>query len=52
MPEGEKPKNMREVYPALIIEVCEGDGKDTPFEIIKYAVVDGKLIGKLERNYF
>lgn len=49
MPQREKPDNMREVYPALIVEVCEGDGtEDYPYRIVKYVIVDNKIIGKVE----
>lgn len=48
MPEGEKPENMREVYPALIVEVCEGDGDSIPYRIVRYVVIDGKKFGYVE----
>lgn len=51
MPEGIKPDNLREIYPALIVEVCEGIGTDAyPYQIVLYVIVDNKLIGKVERN--
>ena len=37
----------RGVRPAHLISVCEGDGKDIPFEIVDYVLVprnDGVLI--------
>ncbi len=52
MPEGTIRPNMREAYPALIVEVCEGNGNDIPYEIVRYVIVDNKILGKIERDYW
>jgi len=40
--------NMRGSYPCTIIVVLEGDGtKDSPYEEVRYIMVNGEVIGKL-----
>ena len=46
-----KRKNMRKVYPAVIIEILEGNGtKVDPFEIYKYVMVDNNIIGRVNHD--
>lgn len=47
-----RPDNMRNVFAALIVEVCEGDGtEEYPLSIQRYVVThDGSILGKI--NYW
>lgn len=41
-------RNLKQVYNAQIIEVCEGDGtQECPYTIARYVLVDSELIGEV-----
>jgi hypothetical protein len=51
MPPTPRGINFRGVTTALIVEVLEGNGKDIPFQIIKYAInSEGVILGKITRD--
>jgi hypothetical protein len=41
-------RNLRQIYDAQIIEVCEGSGtRQDPYIIARYVIVNGELAGKI-----
>jgi hypothetical protein len=44
--------NMRGSYKCTIIVVLEGDGtKDSPYEEVRYVMVNGEIVGKIMSIY-